>query len=231
MAAGESKDWTVIIIGTRWGTISFQVTKLIASAVLSLALIVSGLSALYVYDLLDRSGKSTPPRDWKEKEKLAENLRVENEKLKEKIQVLENRIITIAPKAGAEGESNIPRPYAVSIDQFRSRLDEHAFHFQFYIRVTELKANRASGYLFLVLKPEGPSSGQEAIFPSGELKDGKPADFRAGEPFSISRLKMISGVIRKINPAVFRTATIFLYSDQGFPLLEKSIDLKSPGSR
>lgn len=230
MLTGEGRDWTVIVIGTRWGTISFQLTRLIASVAISVAFIVVTLSALYVYDLLDRSGKSTMPRDWKERDKITESLRTENERLKEKIQLLENRIITIAPKtAGAVSESNIARPFAVSIDEFKSRHDENSFHFQFYMRVAELKTSRASGYLFVILKPEGTAPGQEAIYPRGAVKEGKPADFRTGERFSISRLKMVSGVIRKINPAVFRTATIFLYSVQGFPLLEQSIDLRSHG--
>ncbi|MFB3926074.1 MAG: hypothetical protein ACE14T_08465 [Syntrophales bacterium] len=235
----KQKSWTVIIIGTKWGTLSFQVTKKILMVVLvclSLGIIMAGFST---YEIFGGSGKysgNADSREWRERQKALEALRKENEGLREKVQVLENQFISIGKKPEIKtedkpvSEAAPPRPFEVSVEQIKIKFhpEDSSFRFQFTLGVRESKRDRASGYVFLVLKSDRPQyESSVQVFPAVELKNGRPSNYRQGEHFSILRHKLIKGVIKKItDPGIYSTAVIFVFSEDGALLLEKKAEVK-----
>ncbi len=79
-----------------------------------------------------------------------------------------------------------------------------------------------SGYVSLILSGGGTQDPYYIVFPQMEVEKGHPRDYREGEPFSIQRLKVVSGLIKRVPPEViFNNATIIVYSNDGRVLYKK----------
>ena len=233
----SQKVWTIIVIGTKWGTLSFHVPH--TAVYYSIALIAICL-CLAVYGISQIAGgitKAPAKAEVSSAETRAEleTARKENAGLKEKLRYYENQFISIGAKPTGEKKDHetlqqSAKPYDVDIDQFRIRYhaEDTSYHFQFLLRTSGLKRVKASGYIFIILKSSRPGYESGQAYPFSELKDRRPRNFKDGEHFVISRQKTIQGAIKKIpNPNIYETADVLIYSDEGSLLWEKNYNLKA----
>ena len=111
--------------------------------------------------------------------------------------------------------------------------DTAALKLQFKIVNTSQNAQPVSGHAFVILKQSEVDQNSWLIFPSVPLVSGKPALFKKGQYFSISRFKIMKFKARnKSDPKQFKTATVFVFTTTGELLLEKSftIEIKETAS-
>jgi hypothetical protein len=100
------------------------------------------------------------------------------------------------------------------------------FRFQFIVQRIRPRGGKVSGYTFIVLRPGEGTGESPMVIPATTLKDGKPGVFRQGQYFSIARYKFVRGTfpdVTRMDP--FKTATLFVYSDQGELFAEKTFEL------
>ena len=103
---------------------------------------------------------------------------------------------------------------------------DNAFKFQFALNKVDDESGRIAGHTFVVLKPEEGSREPVRAFPWSPMKDGKPAIFKRGQYFSISRFKFVRGKLTDVSTMNrFKTATVYVYSDTGDLLAEKVFEV------
>ncbi len=104
--------------------------------------------------------------------------------------------------------------------------DSNAFKFRFALKNVDHERGRIAGHTFIVLRPEEGSQEPVRAFPWSPLKDGKPAIFKQGQYFSITSFKFVSGTLAGVNTIKrFKTATVYVYSDTGDPLVEEVFEV------
>ncbi len=227
------KSLTVIVIGTRWGTLNLQVPRMVLVLSLVALVILVVLSLYALIGMVDNSGRAASKDTSKELKEVSaqmESAQKENARLKERVQSLENQFFTIGkkpPAAAADGTSSTDaKPFEASIDQFiiRHHPEDATYRFQFVLKASGLSHGRGSGYIFVILRS---NAGAAQAYPPVELKNGRPQNYQSGDHFAISRQKMIKGMVKKIaDPSLFQTASVLIYSEEGVLLLEKNYDLK-----
>jgi hypothetical protein len=83
-----------------------------------------------------------------------------------------------------------------------------------------------SGRIFTVLKPETGSHDQWLVVPSSGLNDGIPGEYRKGQYFSIAHFKPVKFRIKNTSgPDFFKTASIYIFNNQGELIFEKLIQI------
>jgi hypothetical protein len=232
----NQKVWTIIVIGTKWGTLSFQVPhKAIyySVALLAVCLCLAGYGVFQIAGGTAKAPAKTAVSGAETRTEL-ETARKEIVGLKEKLRAYDNQFISIGQKTPLGKKENevlasSAKPYDVAIDQFRMRYhaEDGSYHFHFLLHTSGLKRVKASGYIFIILRSSrtGYESGQ--AYPFSELKDSRPHNFKDGEHFAISRQKTVQGAIKKIpGPNIYETADVLIYSDEGALLWEKNYNLK-----
>ncbi|HBH88123.1 MAG TPA: hypothetical protein DDY17_11080 [Syntrophaceae bacterium] len=117
--------------------------------------------------------------------------------------------------------------YNLSIEDFRSRFDlrRKLFHYSFLIRNKDAKNATASGYIFVILKSEGLGPDQWLPYPQTILTNGVPQNFKDGDPFSITKHKVITKDISTQH--IYDSTLIFVFSNDGKRILEKNFSLKN----
>ena len=224
----EHSPWTIIIIGSKWGTLSFQVSRVAMIGSLAICVFCIVLAACAVFSMVDALGKKNPEDPSKQlidmKSEL-DSVRQENAGLKEKLRSFDNQFIAGSPK----NDSSLSRPYEVTLDQLTMRYhpEESSYRFQFVLRASGSKVPKANGYIFVILRSA--LSGRESAlsYPVAELKGKRPVDFKQGDRFSITSHKTIRGVIKKVpDPGIYSSVDVLVYSDGGMLLWEKTHDLK-----
>jgi hypothetical protein len=106
------------------------------------------------------------------------------------------------------------------------KADGNAFKFRFALKNVDHERGRIAGHTFIVLRPEEGSQEPVRAFPWSPLKDGKPAIFKQGQYFSITSFKFVSGTLAGVNTIKrFKTATVYVYSDTGDPLVEEVFEV------
>jgi hypothetical protein len=103
---------------------------------------------------------------------------------------------------------------------------DNSAKFQFSLKNTDAQGRKATGYTFVVLKPDEASQDPARGSPWTPLTDGKPTTFKRGQFFSIARFKYVRGSISHIHDATkFKTATVYVYTEQGDLWIEKTFDI------
>lgn len=112
----------------------------------------------------------------------------------------------------------------VAVEKFEIWQAEHgdSLKFRFTLKNIDPQQRKVKGYTFVVLKPEKGSQEPVIAYPQTLMKDGKPAVFKKGEYFFIARFKPVFGSFPAIKAiGHFKTATVYVYSDNGSTLVEK----------
>jgi len=112
----------------------------------------------------------------------------------------------------------------VAVEKFEIWQVEHgdSLKFRFTLKNIDPRHRKIKGYTFVVLKPETGSQEPVIAYPQTAMKDGKPAVFEKGKYFSIARFKRVFGSFPGIKViGHFKTATVYVYSDNGSTLVEK----------
>lgn len=118
------------------------------------------------------------------------------------------------------------RVTAKDLEVWQETDDGLVFRFQFIVQRIRPRGGKVSGYTFIVLRPGEGTGESPRVIPATTLKDGNPSVFRQGQYFSIARYKFVRGTfpdVTRMDP--FKTATLFVYSDQGELLAEKTFEL------
>lgn len=103
---------------------------------------------------------------------------------------------------------------------------DNSAKFQFSLKNTDAQGRKATGYTFVVLKPDEASQDPARGSPWTPLTDGKPTTFKRGQFFSIARFKYVRGSISHIHdPTRFKTATVYVYTEEGDLWIEKAFDI------
>ncbi len=232
----SQNSWTVILIGTKWGTLSFHVPRVAlfsTIAVIAVCLALAGYGLLRMADGTDATSTTGGLNETGASKTELDAAQKEIAGLKEKLRNYDNQFIAIGQKP-PDGKRDDSKPYDVAVEQFRMRYhpEDTSYHFQFVLRASALKRGKASGYIFIMLRSSRPGYENGQAYPSIGLKDRRPVNFKDGEHFAISRQKTIQGAIKKIpGPNIYETADVLIYSDDGMLLWEKSHDLKGNTER
>ena len=105
--------------------------------------------------------------------------------------------------------------------------DTAALKVQFKIVNTSQNARPVSGHAFVILKQSEVDQKSWLILPPVPLVSERPALFKKGQYFSISRFKVIKFKAQnEADPKRFKTATVFVFTTTGELLLEKSFPIE-----
>lgn len=92
----------------------------------------------------------------------------------------------------------------------------------FVVKNTNKLSGAVSGYIFVILKPDGDNRKNWFAVPSTGLVSGKPAFPKQGQYFKIKRFKTINfKVYHQKNPETYKQATIFIFSEADNTILLK----------
>jgi len=121
----------------------------------------------------------------------------------------------------------VEQSYNLSIENFEADFDlsRKLFRYSFLLKNKTSKNTPESGYIFLILKSEGLGAEHWLADPQTVLSNGVPQNFKDGDPFSITRHKAIAKDI--LIRHVYDIASIFVFSDDGKPVLKENFDLRS----
>jgi len=121
----------------------------------------------------------------------------------------------------------VAQSYNLSIENFEASFDlsRHLFRYSFLLKNKTAKNSPSSGHIFLILKSEAAGADGWLADPHTVLSNGVPQNFRDGDPFSISRHKMITKDIAVQH--IYDSASIFVFSDDGKLVLREIFNLKT----
>ena len=121
----------------------------------------------------------------------------------------------------------VTQSYNLFIENFEANFDlsRQLFRYSFLLKNKTSKNAPASGYIFLILKSEGSGAERWLSDPQTNLSNGVPQNFKYGDPFSITRHKVIAKDISIQH--VYDSASIFVFSDDGKLVLREIFNLKT----
>jgi len=117
-------------------------------------------------------------------------------------------------------------PRKLTVEDFNASYDsgKKLVRYRFLLKNHSEEAT-TSGHIFIIMKPDIPASEPWFVFPKTVLNDGKPKNFKDGEPFSISKYKIISNHISVQN--IYHSILIYVFSSSGSLILEESFSIKN----
>ena len=129
--------------------------------------------------------------------------------------------------ADATAVNTVTQSYNLSIENFEANfeLSRKLFRYSFLLKNKTSKNTPASGYIFLILKSEGLGAERWLADPQTILSNGVPQNFKDGDPFFITRHKVIAKDISIQH--VYDSASIFVFSDDGKLVLKENFNLKT----
>jgi hypothetical protein len=132
-----------------------------------------------------------------------------------------------AVSADAATVVTVTESYNLSIENFEANFDRsrRLFRYSFLLKNKISKNAPESGYIFLILKSDGSGTERWLADPQTNLSNGVPQNFRDGDPFSITRHKVIAKDISIQH--VYDSASIFVFSEDGKLVLREIFNLKT----
>ncbi len=231
-ARERSHTLTLIVIGTRWGTLSFQVLRRTAAAAACVALVCMILAIYGFVRMTESGGKPSVDTLLKTQKDIKSALlqqQMDNATLREKLRRLENQYISIGQRPPRdEIPASTPvysgdqskQSWEITIDKFKMVYREGGYHFQFTLKTAEEKKGKTTGYIFILLPPD-------RSYPAATIRNGKPINVKEGDHFAILRQKIIAGVITKVvDPKAYERAELVIYSEEGALIFHKAYLLK-----
>lgn len=133
-----------------------------------------------------------------------------------------------APMASYDDAAPLVSP--VGIEDFETTLGELSGALTVAFKVTNIDPDveKAEGHVILVLRPEADGAiGGGLALPPVTLIGGRPAGNEKGQAFSITNFKRIRFTAGgETRPERFRTATVFVFNDEGKLLMEEDFPIR-----
>lgn len=132
-------------------------------------------------------------------------------------------------KTESKAGSIVPdRSKHVDIDEFTIAYDQNSGIAKAKFRIIKIdrEATNASGYAFVVLKPNDVLQSEWVAMPVSELVDGRPVQIKKGLSFSISRYKTMrfkKSIVGEFKR--FKVATVFVFDKTGQTLIERDVSI------
>ena len=201
---------TIIVIqdDRRLFSFKFSMSFFIICLVSIIGLITISFSAVLFHNRLESLIKGEPSAKVETQSKLADAKKTESEV---------NTALAHADK----------QPYSLSIENFAARfnLTKQSFRYSFLLKNKNSQNTTASGYIFVILKSEGPGSENWLVNPHTSLLNGVPQNYKDGDPFSIIKHKVINKNIT--TQYIYDTCEIFVFSNEGHLVLRETFNLKN----
>ncbi len=114
----------------------------------------------------------------------------------------------------------------LSIENFQARYDpgKKLVRYKFLLK-NQSEDSAVSGRIFVVLKSGDANSTPWLVFPKTALNDGTPKNYKDGDPFSISKYKIIQNHIS--TNAFYDSIVIYVFSIDGSLTLKNSFNIKN----
>lgn len=133
-----------------------------------------------------------------------------------------------------ENTQNVSHVYplgTIAIENFKTYYNrkKRMLTYRFLLKNKKDDGINSSGYLFVTLKSALLSPDTWITYPRTTLIDGAPHYYREGDPFTISRYKVITHNIHVHHN--YDEATIRVFSEKGDLLLCENFNVPSPSTR
>ncbi|MGZ3592365.1 MAG: hypothetical protein ACXWL9_00805 [Syntrophales bacterium] len=203
----RQKKFTIIIIQDERRLCSFKLPAnfLTICLVTVIGLCIISFAAILLYNRMEGF-----------KEELAANIGTQTKPLDtEKSAVSADAATAVA----------VTQSYNLSIENFEANFDLSRKLFRYSFLLKNKISENASGYIFLILKSDGSGAERWLADPQTNLSNGVPQNFRDGDPFSITRHKVIAKDVSIQH--VYDSASIFVFSEDGKLVLREIFNLKT----
>ncbi|MGZ3594416.1 MAG: hypothetical protein ACXWMH_00155 [Syntrophales bacterium] len=203
----RQKKFTIIIIQDERRLCSFKLPAnfLTICLVTVIGLCIISFAAILLYNRMEGF-----------KEELAANIGTQTKPLDtEKSAVSADAATAVA----------VTQSYNLSIENFEANFDLSRKLFRYSFLLKNKISENASGYIFLILKSDGSGAERWLADPQTNLSNGVPQNFRNGDPFSITRHKVIAKDVSIQH--VYDSASIFVFSEDGKLVLREIFNLKT----
>ncbi len=122
-------------------------------------------------------------------------------------------------------------PIKIVVENFKLRKDPNTnrVRYEFFLKNKQPRKKAASGYTFVLIKPDKGDPTSWRISPKRALYEGKPKNFKRGQLFSIARFKTVKGYIKDTESIDYwEEAVVLVYSYSGELIVEKVFDYPKP---
>ena len=123
-------------------------------------------------------------------------------------------------------DTNVVSLQKVAIENFQASYNPGKKQFRYTFLLKNQSENAPiSGYLFVILKSGIPGPDSWLVFPKVDLNDGIPKNFKDGDPFSISKYKIITNHISTRD--IYESVLIYVFSNDGSLIKKENFDIKN----
>ena len=244
----SDRRWTVLLIGERGKTVTFEHFKSAIITTVVLLLCISALAAWY-WNLHRKAVLEN-----RRLSNRIENLEQANESLRDERDLIMARLVRsesrVADTLAKARPADPPKPEKTEADQPKPKEslkqspkpeaplsvtatdlivffepDRNAFRVQYKVVNTGSKAQPVSGLTVIVLKDDPVDMKNWLALPSVPMESGRPAGDR-GRAFTIYNFRtMRFSFTKKIEADSFTTATIYIFTSTGSPVFEKDFQV------
>jgi hypothetical protein len=205
------KKYTIIVIGDKRRIGSFEIKA--ASLIMTLSVMIGLVLILFMigtYTIKEMAAKIDSP----------------NRQMTSATQQPEN-VSRVTDRPG-DKDSLLPdtSSHKLTIENFQAYYDsgKKLIRYKFLLK-NQSEDTAVSGHIFVILKSDVPGSGPWLVFPKTALNDGTPNNFKDGDPFSISKYKIIQNRIP--TNAIYDSIMIYVFSNNGSLILKNSFNIGS----
>jgi len=208
------KKYTIIVIGDkrRIGSFEIKAATLIMtlSVMIGLVLILVTFFMIGTYTIKEMAAKIDSP----------------NRQMTSATQQPEN-VSRVTDRPG-DKDSLLPdtSSHKLTIENFQAHYDsgKKLIRYKFLLK-NQSEDTAVSGHIFVILKSDVPGSGPWLVFPKTVLNDGTPKNFKDGDPFFISKYKIIQNRIP--THTIYDSIMIYVFSNSGNLILKNSFNIRS----
>jgi len=203
----EPKSWLLIVIRSLDRVHTLQVDR---RALIILALggiFLAGALAFFGHEYFTLLGEKA-------------SLMEVNRNLAAKISLLERKV----EKASQEKTTVKPPPPSVAIEELKMNRRGKRGGLAVSFRLVNVNPEKrlVSGTLAVVAQDENPRAPVYRVIPEMALDKGIPQQPEKGKKFGVEKHKVIEAFFPGYSGEVFKTLTVFVFSDEGKLILEKS---------
>jgi len=208
------KKYTIIVIGDKRRIGSFEIKA--ATLIMTLSVMIGLVLILVTFFMI---GTYT-------KKEMAAKIDSPNRQMTSATQQPEN--VSRVPDRQGDKDSPLPdtSSHKLTIENFQAHYDsgKKLIRYKFLLK-NQSEDTAVSGHIFVILKSDVPESGPWLVFPKTVLNDGTPKNFKDGDPFFISKYKIIQNRIP--THTIYDSIMIYVFSNSGSLILKNSFNIRS----